>query len=192
MEKFQNRYRIPSNRKPNWDYSHVAFYYLTICTQHRVPILGDIIRADGIVKMQLSDFGKIVESEWIRSFKIRQELILHEWVIMPDHIHAIVEIRGNDGGPVDTGGVVDTHGVDTHGVDTHGRAYQQRRPRSISSFMAGFKSAVNNSVDNYIDEHRLDIPKYNRHNHFFQPNYNDHIIRDHRAFYTIALSLDNV
>ncbi|HHN47830.1 MAG TPA: hypothetical protein ENN08_02675, partial [Bacteroidales bacterium] len=29
-----------------------------------------------------------------------------------------------------------------------------------------------------IDEFGLDIPKYNRNNHFFQPNFHDHIIRN--------------
>ena len=44
-----------------------------------------------------------------------------------------------------------------------------RKPKSISSFIAGFKSAVNAKIDDYIDDHRLDIPKYNRDNHFFNP-----------------------
>ncbi|MBK9398661.1 MAG: hypothetical protein IPN55_16050 [Saprospiraceae bacterium] len=57
-----------------------------------------------------------------------------------------------------------------------------RLPKSISSFMAGFKSAVNTKIDDYIDEHQLNIPKYNKKNHFFQPNYHDHIIRNDREF----------
>lgn len=44
--------------------------------------------------------------------------------------------------------------------------------------MAGFKSAVNTKIDDYIDEKHLNITKYNRNNHFFQPNYHDHIIRN--------------
>ena len=80
----------------------------------------------------------------------------------------------------------DTH-VETHGlqhVETHGRASPHgpspffRKPKSISSFIAGFKSAVNTAIDNFIDEHKLNMPKFNRNNHFFQPNYHDHIIRN--------------
>ncbi len=44
--------------------------------------------------------------------------------------------------------------------------------------MAGFKSAVNSKIDDDIDTKQLDIPKFNRNNHFFQPNYHDHVIRD--------------
>ena len=47
--------------------------------------------------------------------------------------------------------------------------------------MAGFKSAINSKIDDYIDENQLNIPKYNRKNHFFQSNYYDRIIRNHAA-----------
>jgi len=65
------------------------------------------------------------------------------------------------------------------------RNYPIRLPKSISSFIAGFKSAVNTNIDNYIDEHKLTIPKYNRKNHFFQPDYHDHIIRDNNEYQCI-------
>ncbi|HCT69761.1 MAG TPA: hypothetical protein DF409_00460 [Bacteroidales bacterium] len=52
--------------------------------------------------------------------------------------------------------------------------------------MAGFKSAVNSKIDDYIDQQNLNIPKYNRNNHFFQPNYYDHIIRNDQSYQTIS------
>lgn len=52
--------------------------------------------------------------------------------------------------------------------------------------MAGFKSAVNSKIDDYIDEYDLQIPKYNRNNHFFQPNYHDHIVRNDFEYERIA------
>jgi REP element-mobilizing transposase RayT len=226
MEKFKNRYRIGSHRKPGWAYSADAFYFLTIVTQNRDCNLGDI-NIDS--KMVLSDFGKIVETEWLKSFEIRNELFLHGFIVMPNHIHAIVEIRNGD--------IVETHGRAFqqfgHTVESHGRAilpcgrgilpcgrailpcgrgilpcgrgilpYDSiqsteipndikrnmpiRLPKSISSFMAGFKSAVNTKIDDYIDLHQLGIPKYNRNNHFFQPNYHDHIVRNEVEFERIS------
>ena len=83
MEKYQNKYRIQSHRKPNWDYSAEAMYFLTIVTQHRECILGTIVNHE----MVLSDFGKIVEMEWFKSFEIRDELLLHTFVTMPNHLH---------------------------------------------------------------------------------------------------------
>ena len=47
--------------------------------------------------MILSDFGSIVHDEWLKSFEIRQELYLDEYVIMPNHLHAIVVLDKRDG-----------------------------------------------------------------------------------------------
>lgn len=191
MEKYQNKYRIQSHRKPNWDYSAEAMYFLTIVTQHRECILGTIVNNE----MVLSDFGKIVEMEWFKSFEIRDELLLHTFVTMPNHLHGIVEIRekwdrmdgGTDGGTTDViAAVVDSTATPTDSIDTDLLSIKRnppiRLPKSISSFMAGFKSAVNTKIDDYIDEHQLNIPKYNKKNHFFQPNYHDHIIRNDREY----------
>jgi putative transposase len=67
----------------------------------------------------------------------------------------------------------------------------RRLPKSISSFLSGFKSAVNSKIDDYIDKYGLDIPKYNRNNHFFQPDYYDHIIQDEQSYQKIAEYIKN-
>ncbi len=173
MEKYKNKYRIQSHRKPNWDYSAEGLYFLTIITQNRVCNLGEIV--DG--EMILSDFGKIVETEWLKSFEIRNELFLDEFIIMPNHLHAIVEIVNDI-----------TYGIDNIELPSLPQIKRNapvRLPKSISSFMEGFKSAVNTKIDDYIDEHQLSVPKYNRNNHFFQPNYHDHIIRNEREYQNI-------
>ena len=182
MDKFKNKYRIQSHRKPNWDYSADALYFLTIVTQNRECNLGEIKivethgRASLRNEMILSDFGKIAEMEWFQSFKIRDELIMHEFILMPNHLHAIVEIDNKN-----RDHTVRVKNRDNATVETHGRASLHddnndilqikrnppiRLPKSISSFMSGFKSAVNTQIDDYIDEHKLSLPKYNRNNHF--------------------------
>jgi len=194
-EKFKNKYRIASHRKPKWDYSADALYFLTIVTQNRKCILGKILYSDGRMNLQLSDFGQIVEHEWFKSFEIRNELFLHEFIIMPNHLHTIVEIynENRDDSPVETHGCVSLRVNSTTPIEsidpellTIKRNPPKRLPKSISSFIAGFKSSVNTKIDDYIDEHHLDIPKYNRYNHFFQPNYHDHIIRNHWEYVNIS------
>ncbi len=86
-EKFKKRYRTDSHRKLNWNYSANGYYFLTIVTQDRVCNLGEIKNN----VMILSEFGEIVKAEWLKSFEIRSELIQHEDIIMPNHIHALVE-----------------------------------------------------------------------------------------------------
>lgn len=206
MEKYQNKYRISSHRMPNWDYSTNGIYFLTIVTQNRVCNLGKIDNNN----MILSDFGKIIENELLKSFQIRDELFLDEYIIMPNHIHTIVilyqpKINGNNlNGSHDSH---NSHGSHGSHVETHGRASLQsreqpreqftnmqfiRKPKSISSFFAGFKSAVNSKIDDYIDIHKLNMPKYNKNNHFFQPNYHDHIIRNDNEYNRIRnYLLDN-
>ena len=195
--------------KPHWDYSADALYFLTLVTQHRVCNLGYIDQE----RMFLSDFGKIISAEWLESFKIRKELILHEYVIMPNHLHAIVEIDNrtskkriwtpnngiltpNNGiWTLNNGILMPINGIgpsnnppdfDFDEIRQIKRNPPVRLPQSISSFMAGYKSAINTKIDDFIDEHQLRIPKYNRNNHFFQPNYHDHIIRNDIEYHRIA------
>jgi len=187
MSLYKNKYRVESARFPGWDYSSNGMYFITIVTQHRVCNLGEIVVVN-IPVMKLSDFGKIVDTEWQKSFEIRNELFSDEYIIMPNHLHAIVIINNNESMTVD--------------VETHGRASLQsqsilqsqtfhRLPKSISSFLAGFKSAVNSEIDDYIDENDLNIPKYNRNNHFFQSNYHDHIIRNEKELFRIRQYIKN-
>jgi REP element-mobilizing transposase RayT len=185
-QKFRNKYRIPSHRMPGWDYSGDGLYFITLVIQHRICYLGEILIIDGRKTMTLSDWGNIVQTEWEKSFKMRDEIIMDEYIIMPNHLHAIVGLEKRSG----IGG---RHVVETHGrASLQGRASLPSKPsnqppfhrqsQSISSFIAGFKSAVNGKIDNYIDHHQLDIPKFNRHNHFFQPNYHDRVIRNEQEY----------
>lgn len=188
MDKFKKKYRIQSHRKPNWDYSADALYFLTIVTQNRECNLGEIVNGE----MVLSEFGKIVEIEWFKSFDIRKELFLHEFVLMPNHLHTIVEIynENRDETTVETNGrlslPIESKIEPEIEILPIKRNTPIRLPKSISSFIAGFKSAVNSKIDDYIDENQLPIPKYNRNNHFFQPNYHDHIIRNYIEYQNIA------
>ncbi len=177
---YKNKYRIKSHRLQGWNYAGNGYYFITLVTQHRVCNLGKIKNN----KIMLSGFGKIVETEWYKSFEIRRELFLDEFIIMPNHLHAIIILNKKN----------DIVSHDSH-VETHGRAslqYHQyhrpefyRKPKSISSFIAGYKSAINTKIDDYIDLHNLNILKYNRKNHFFQPNYYDHIIRNNDEYWRI-------
>jgi len=93
MKKFKNKYRIPSARHPNWDYHNHALYFVTICTDKRRHFSGKI--SNGI--MILSNIGKIVQSEWLKTFEIRPDMNLtkYEHIIMPNHFHAIIGVGKN-------------------------------------------------------------------------------------------------
>ena len=61
----------------------------------------------------------------------------------------------------------------------------QRKPKSVSSFIAGYKSVVMNKIDDFIDKNYIYKPKYNRHNPLWQVNYHDHIIRNDESYHRI-------
>lgn len=198
-EKFRDKYRIPSNRLRGWDYASSGHYYITIVTAGRNRLFGEIKNGE----MILNDMGQIVNDEFFKSFELREELFLGEFVLMPDHLHAIVIL---DKSKCDCSGHVGMHDrvgmcdrVGTHDrVETHGRASLpqpqsqpptpqfQRQPKSISSFVAGFKSSTIKRIDDWIDSNNVAMAKFNKNNPLWQSNYHDHIIRNETEYRQIS------
>jgi REP element-mobilizing transposase RayT len=75
-----------SPRLEGFDYTQRRWYFITICTAHRQPFLGELC-PDGVA---LSDIGVIVEEEWFRTAQVRDDIVLDEFVVMPDHFHALI------------------------------------------------------------------------------------------------------
>lgn len=67
MDKFQNRYRIPSTRLQKWNYGSAGFYFITVCTRNREHYFGEILNGETI----LNELGCFVQSEWTKSTEIR-------------------------------------------------------------------------------------------------------------------------
>jgi putative transposase len=145
MDKFLNKFRIPASRAKWWDYSATGIYFITICSVDHNCYFGEIENK----QMMLSEIGNLVQKEWDKSFVLRKELFCDAFVIMPNHIHAILRIE-NDGGLVETHGCASELKNDHLMMKTHSHASLQNRhfgiayrpPKSISSFVAGFKSGV--------------------------------------------------
>ncbi|MCB0165675.1 MAG: transposase [Anaerolineae bacterium] len=77
-----------SIRLKDYDYSQPGSYFVTICTKDKLPWLGEVING----QMQLSAAGQIVADEWHKTDEIRANVTIDEWVIMPNHLHGIIEI----------------------------------------------------------------------------------------------------
>ena len=89
MALYKNKYRVESNRLKNWDYSGKGIYFLTICCRNRECHLGEVVNGNMIE----NEKGRIVSNEIINSTKIRNNWIFHNWIIMPNHIHLLIEIK---------------------------------------------------------------------------------------------------
>jgi len=46
LDKFQNKYRIPSARLQTWNYGNSGAYFITICTKNRIHYFGEIVETD--------------------------------------------------------------------------------------------------------------------------------------------------
>jgi putative transposase len=129
--------------------------------------------------------GRIVQEEWFRSASVRKEIRLleDEFVVMPNHIHGIVWIDPDavtDGvrpviRPEENAGINDAreagacHAPHHHMPQRHMLQHHtlQRKPRSLGSFIAGYKASVTSRAGRELNSANI-----------WQRNYYEHIIRD--------------
>lgn len=88
MAKFKGIYRIESTRKPGWDYGGNGFYFVTICIKDKVKLFGKVKSS----KMELSKDGLIANKCWLEIPDHFPFVKLHAHIIMPEHLHGIIEI----------------------------------------------------------------------------------------------------
>src|SRR5690606_27273386 len=79
-----------SIRLQGYDYSQPGLYYLTLSTRDRLCIFGEIRNNE----MVLNDMGHHAEKCWLQIPTHFPNTVLHEYIIMPNHLHEIKEIVG--------------------------------------------------------------------------------------------------
>jgi putative transposase len=77
-----------SIRLKGYDYSQEGLYFITINTKDRECLFGEIV--DG--KMVLNDAGKIANKCWLEIPKHFPDTVLHDHIVMPNHVHGIIEL----------------------------------------------------------------------------------------------------
>ncbi|MBK8397648.1 MAG: transposase [Leptospiraceae bacterium] len=78
-----------SYRKANHDYASPGFYFITLLVKDRNPVFGKLF----FDRVELSDYGKIARSCLLSLEESFSFIKLDEYIIMPDHIHAIIQIQ---------------------------------------------------------------------------------------------------
>ena len=84
---------------PHYDYSQPGAYFITLCVEKRRPILGKI---DSSPQVVLSSIGKIVSDVWYslpQRFPCLDAISQSIFVVMPDHIHGILQITAGGASP---------------------------------------------------------------------------------------------
>ncbi len=86
----KNTYRRKNSiRLAGYDYAQEGLYFLTLCVQDRVHLFGRVREG----KMILNPFGEIAYDEWANTPSIRDNISLGAFIIMPNHMHGIIQIK---------------------------------------------------------------------------------------------------
>ena len=82
------RHNRKAIRLKEYDYSQPGEYFVTICTYNHECVLGTIVKEE----MKLSQMGAIAQQCLIETPKHFPNVDLDEYVVMPNHVHAIIVI----------------------------------------------------------------------------------------------------
>ena len=150
-----------SMRLKGYNYGDRGDYFITIVTEDRRKLFGEIKEG----RMLLNTIGLIVLEEWDKTARLREHIELDEFVIMPDHFHAIVRIN--------------------YSLSDQEPGEFESPSKNLGSLVRGFKGSVmrrlkfinaielSNNTDLNEDFRCLDLNRS-----IWQRNYHDRIIRD--------------
>ncbi len=147
MSLFKNEFRTESARLPDRNYAAAGWYFVTLCTRRRQYFFGEIRGAE----MHLSPIGEIVAEEWLNTERVRPQVRLDSWVVMPNHLHGIIVIRNPDDPPR---------------LKMEDRGRFRLMPDSLGSILGQFKSVCTKRI------RAAGNPDFG-----WQPRYYDHVIR---------------
>jgi REP element-mobilizing transposase RayT len=76
-------------RLKNYDYSQNGAYFITICIQNRLPLLGKI--ENGV--LILNSAGVMVFDKFAEISRFSPDIIVDKFIVMPNHLHAIMMMQ---------------------------------------------------------------------------------------------------
>lgn len=76
-----------SLRLPGFHYRGGAGYFVTLCCRRRQPVLGAVRNG----QMERTPLGQLIEDRWAMIPTRDPEIQLDEFILMPDHLHGILE-----------------------------------------------------------------------------------------------------
>ncbi len=149
-------YHRQSGRLPGHDYSSKGLYFVTVCVKDRACLFG-MINQDAMILNKLSH--KVQEC-WQAIPVHFPHVLLHDFVVMPNHVHGIIEICDNSRWP----------------VNTQYTGNQFRSPSlTLGSMIRGFKAGVTKWARQNTINHQV-----------WQRGYYDHIIRNRYTYFKIV------
>ena len=164
IHKYNDKYRSESIRLQKWNYGWNAAYFITICTQNREHYFGNIV--DSL--MELSSVGILANLFWFEIKNHAKNIELGPFVVMPDHIHCVVEIR--HALSLQHNALPPQQQTLSSQKTIGQQRFQNQGKNTISSIIGSYKSAVTKQA------HCLGI------DFAWQSRFYDHIIRDEKSY----------
>ena len=152
-----------SIRLHNYDYSQKGCYFITICIKNRECLFGNISDE----RLQLNNAGLMVKQEWEKLPDRFANIMLHEFIIMPHHFHAIVELYDNSDNCI----LNNSRPVDI-----------KKSNQGLGSLIGAFKSLTTNQYIKNIKNMNWQ-PFQDK---LWQRNFYEHIIRNDEAYNQIS------
>jgi putative transposase len=201
-----------SIRLKGYDYSQAGLYFITICVQDRKCLFGEIVMVENFQpSMVLNDAGKIAVECWLEIPKHFPNAVLHKHIVMPNHVHGIIElikiVSSNVGAenfpPLhsqnDSESFIGVQNIEplqssneslsSIGVENfqpQRNEYQKIIPHSIGSIVRGFKTGVTKWFrNNNVGANGIGVQNFEP-KQIWQRNYYEHIIRDEKSYYRIS------
>ncbi|HBY18700.1 MAG TPA: transposase [Candidatus Marinimicrobia bacterium] len=173
-----------SIRLPGYDYSQPGAYFVTICTQNRECLFGEIVNGE----MILNEYGNRVERCWVEIPHHFSHVALDEFVAMPNHVHGVIVIVENVGARhvgaryVGARYVGARHAVPPHNSNQCIEQFGKPVRGSIPTIIRSFKSAVTKQINEIRQTPGMPV---------WQRNYWEHIIRDEHELNRIRQYIRN-
>lgn len=145
----------------DYDYSSEGAYFLTICTEQKACLFGDIAND----QVRLNDQGTMVKGVWEELASAFQGIELDQCVIMPNHIHGIISIVGAN---LCVRPQAERYSTGKDSGPTH------RSAPTVGRLVQWFKTMTTNYYIRGVKEH--DWPTFSR--RLWQRNYYERVIRD--------------
>lgn len=146
--------------------SQAGAYFVTICAHNRDCVFGNIVNGE----MHVNDVGNIVKSEWIKTGKIRRNVVLDSFVIMPNHLHGIIIIIEIDNG----------RGVSQYAPTTKSKF--QSPSQTLGSIVRGFKATTTKQINKLRNSPGSPV---------WQRNYFERVVRNERELNRIREYIQN-
>ena len=195
MSQFNPRvHHRRSIRLKGYDYAREGLYFITICCFENKHLFGKIV--DGVV--MLNEAGRVAERCWKEIPEHFRDVVLHEFVIMPNHVHGILEIVGakNEEDGNGAGAKMKNNGNNENNADREGaKNFSPVRGDIIGNRNSPLPQSPSRTIGSVVRGFKIGVTKWMRQHtdvvNVWHRNYYDIIIRNEQSYDNISKYIVN-